>query len=108
MNSKSEEILIDNLEVTKVLFQYYRIKEGEVVTLFYKDKTVEQKNSRSALARINEEFPDLTREEVIQQQKELLAQIRHCLISQKPMTRQVSSINSNIYQYICINDLCTR
>ena len=46
-----------------------------MVTLYYKDKRFEQKNARSALAQITEEFPDITTEEAIKQHKELLAQI---------------------------------
>ena len=43
--------------------------------MYYKDKRFDQKNARSALGYITEEFPDLTPEEAVIQQKELLAQI---------------------------------
>jgi len=43
--------------------------------LYYKDKKFEQKNSMSALGYITEEFSDLTPEEAVMQQKEILAQI---------------------------------
>ena len=60
----------------KGLFFPYRHKEiGEEIILFYKDKRFEQKNARSALGLITEEFPDLTTKEAVMQQKELMAQI---------------------------------
>ncbi|KAL8103414.1 hypothetical protein AgCh_027836 [Apium graveolens] len=59
------------------MFFPYRHKEtGEEIVLYYKDKKFEQKNARNALGYITEEFTDLTPEEAVMQQNELLAQIK--------------------------------
>ncbi|KAL8091524.1 hypothetical protein AgCh_033954 [Apium graveolens] len=73
---EDDEVTISNLADAKGLFFPYRHKEiGEEIVLYYKDKRFEQKNARSALGYITEEFPDLTPEEAVMPQKELMAQI---------------------------------
>ena len=58
-----------------MFFPYKHKETGEVITPYYNDKKFEQKNASSAFGTITEEFPDLTAEEAILQQKEILAQI---------------------------------
>ncbi|KAL8102550.1 hypothetical protein AgCh_027165 [Apium graveolens] len=73
---EADDVTISNLVDAKGLFFPYRYKEtGEEIILCYKDKRFEKKNARSALGSITEEFPDLTAEEAVMQQKELMAQI---------------------------------
>ena len=74
--TEAGDIIISTPEQARGMFFPYKHKEtGEVITLYYKDKKFEQKNARSALGTITEEFPDLTIEEAVLQQKDLLAQI---------------------------------
>lgn len=45
---EDDEIIIDNPNDVKNLFEQYRTKDGELVTLFYKDKRVELVNAKKS------------------------------------------------------------
>lgn len=65
LQSEKNEVIIVNLENAKNMFKQYKTKDGHVVTLFHKDKSVEQWNAKKALSQLLEEFPDLSSEEVL-------------------------------------------
>ncbi|KAK1367121.1 hypothetical protein POM88_042682 [Heracleum sosnowskyi] len=67
-----EDIIIDNPEDASNLFQKFTTKDGRIVTLYHTDKRVQQLFARKALSTANEEYPDLTNEEFLKLQKEMM------------------------------------
>ncbi|KAK1356527.1 hypothetical protein POM88_049783 [Heracleum sosnowskyi] len=67
-----EDIFIDNPEDASNLFQKFTTKDGRIVTLYHTDKRVQQLFARKALSTASEEYPDLSNEEFLRQQKEIL------------------------------------
>ena len=67
-----EDIIIDNSEDAANLFQKYKTKDGNVVTLYHQDKRVQQLFNRKALSLSSEDFPGMTQEEILKQQMEIL------------------------------------
>ena len=67
-----EDIIIDNSEDAANLFQKYKTKDGDVVTLYHQDKRVQQLFNRKALSLSSKDFPGMTQEEILKQQMEIL------------------------------------
>lgn len=53
-------------------FQKFKTKGGKVVTLYHKDKKVEKLSEKKAILALSEDFPDLSYEEFIAKQKEMM------------------------------------
>ena len=62
-----EDIIIDNSKDAAKLFQKYKIRDGNVVTLYHQDKRVQQLFNRKALSLSSEDFPGMTQEEILKQ-----------------------------------------
>lgn len=54
------------------LFRKYKTNAGEVVTLYPNDRLVQQYNARQALPLSTGEFPKMSKEEILEQQKKLM------------------------------------
>ncbi|KAK1387901.1 hypothetical protein POM88_016079 [Heracleum sosnowskyi] len=54
------------------LFHKFKTRSGDVVTLYHTDKRVQQLFARKALSISTEEYPDLSQEEFLNQQKEIM------------------------------------
>ncbi|KAK1351406.1 hypothetical protein POM88_054379 [Heracleum sosnowskyi] len=67
-----EDIFIDNPEDASNLFQKFSTKDGRIVTLYHTDKRVQQLFARKALSTASEEYPDLSHEEFLRQQREMM------------------------------------
>ncbi|KAK1394678.1 hypothetical protein POM88_013734 [Heracleum sosnowskyi] len=67
-----EDIFIDNPEDASNLFQKFSTKDGRIVTLYHTDKRVQQLYARKALSTASEEYPDLSHEEFLRQQREMM------------------------------------
>ncbi|KAK1367763.1 hypothetical protein POM88_033855 [Heracleum sosnowskyi] len=67
-----EDIFIDNPEDASNLFQKFTTKDGRIVTLYHTDKRVQQLFARKALSTASEEYPDLSHEEFLRQQREMM------------------------------------
>ncbi|KAK1384549.1 hypothetical protein POM88_022284 [Heracleum sosnowskyi] len=67
-----EDVLIENLEDATNLFQKFKIRDGNVVTLYYTDKRVQQLFARKTVSTASEEYPDLSHEEFLIQQREIM------------------------------------
>lgn len=70
---EADEVLIDDPEKAKPLFTRIKRSDESIQTLFYKDKRVEQLNSKKALCQMFEEFPDQSKDEILRHQQEILA-----------------------------------
>ena len=70
-----EDVLIEDEKDASQLFHKYKTSGGEIVTLYHTDKRVQQLHSRKALALSlqDEEAPDLSKEEFLEEQAKLLA-----------------------------------
>ncbi|KAK1396706.1 hypothetical protein POM88_006569 [Heracleum sosnowskyi] len=62
-----EDVLIANLEYAANLFQKFKTRDGNVITLYHTDKRVQQLFARKALSTASEEYPDLSQEEFLNQ-----------------------------------------
>ncbi|KAK1379655.1 hypothetical protein POM88_026399 [Heracleum sosnowskyi] len=67
-----EDVLIDNPEDASNLFQKFTTKDGRIVTLYHTDKRVQQLFARKALSIASEEYLDLSHEEFLRQQREMM------------------------------------
>ncbi|KAK1383202.1 hypothetical protein POM88_020937 [Heracleum sosnowskyi] len=67
-----EDVIIDNPEDASNLFQKFSTKDGRIVTLYHTDKRVQQLFARKALSTTSEEYPDLSHEEFLRQQREMM------------------------------------
>ena len=67
-----EDIIIDNSKDAANLFQKYKTKDDDVVTLYHQDKRVQQLFNIKALSLSTEDFPGMSQEEILNQQKEIL------------------------------------
>ncbi|KAK1371557.1 hypothetical protein POM88_037649 [Heracleum sosnowskyi] len=67
-----EDVFIENAEDAANLFKNFKTKGGDVVTLYHTDKRVQQLFARKALSISTEEYPDLSQEEFLKQQKEIM------------------------------------
>ncbi|KAK1378014.1 hypothetical protein POM88_024758 [Heracleum sosnowskyi] len=67
-----EDVLIENPEDAANIFQKFKTRDGDVVTLYHTDKRVQQLFARKALSTATEEFPDLSQEEFLIQQREIM------------------------------------
>ncbi|KAK1396951.1 hypothetical protein POM88_006814 [Heracleum sosnowskyi] len=67
-----EDVLIANPEDAANLFQKFKTRDGNFVTLYHTDKRVQQLFSRKALSTASEEYPDLSQEEFLIQQREMM------------------------------------
>ncbi|KAK1360233.1 hypothetical protein POM88_044707 [Heracleum sosnowskyi] len=67
-----EDIFIDNPEDASNLFQKFSTKDGRIVTLYHTDKRVQQLYARKALSTASEEYPDLSHEEFLRKQREMM------------------------------------
>ncbi|KAK1362942.1 hypothetical protein POM88_038503 [Heracleum sosnowskyi] len=68
----NEDVLIDNPEDASNLFQKFTTRDGNVITLYHTDKRVQQLFARKALSTASEEYPDLSQEEFLIQQREMM------------------------------------
>ncbi|KAK1379443.1 hypothetical protein POM88_026187 [Heracleum sosnowskyi] len=59
------------------LFQKFKIKDGNVVTLYHTDKRVQQLFARKALSTASEEYPDLSHEEFLNAQREMMESFKN-------------------------------
>ncbi|KAK1372473.1 hypothetical protein POM88_028666 [Heracleum sosnowskyi] len=67
-----EDVIIDNPEDASNLFQKFSVKDGRINTLYHTDKRVQQLFARKALSTTSEEYPDLSHEEFLRQQREMM------------------------------------
>ncbi|KAK1379789.1 hypothetical protein POM88_026533 [Heracleum sosnowskyi] len=67
-----EDVLIENPEDVANLFQEFKTRDGNVVTLYHTDKRVQQLFAKKALSTASEEYPDLSHEEFLSQQREMM------------------------------------
>ncbi|KAK1392039.1 hypothetical protein POM88_011095 [Heracleum sosnowskyi] len=67
-----EDVIIDNPEDASNLFQKFSTKDGRIFTLYHTDKRVQQLFARKSLSTASEEYPDLSHEEFLRQQREMM------------------------------------
>ncbi|KAK1359921.1 hypothetical protein POM88_044395 [Heracleum sosnowskyi] len=72
-----EDVLIDNLEDATNLFQKFTTRDGNVVTIYHTDKRVQQLFARKALSTASEEYHDLSHEEFLNQQREMMESFKN-------------------------------
>ncbi|KAK1359570.1 hypothetical protein POM88_044044 [Heracleum sosnowskyi] len=72
-----EDVLIDNPEDAANLFRNFTTRDGNVVTLYHNDKRVQQLFARKALSIASEEYPDLSHEEFLNQQREMMESFKN-------------------------------
>ncbi|KAK1389830.1 hypothetical protein POM88_018008 [Heracleum sosnowskyi] len=67
-----EDALIENPEDAANLFQKFKTRDGNVLTLYHTDKRVQQLFARKVLSTASEEYHDLSHEEFLSQQREMM------------------------------------
>ncbi|KAK1378500.1 hypothetical protein POM88_025244 [Heracleum sosnowskyi] len=72
-----EDVIIENPEDAANLFQKFKTKKGDVVTLYHTDKRVQQLFARKALSTATEEYPDLSQEEFLNAQREMMESFKN-------------------------------
>ncbi|KAK1387713.1 hypothetical protein POM88_015891 [Heracleum sosnowskyi] len=73
----NEDVIIDNPEDASNLFQKFTTQDGRIVTLYHTDKRVQQLFARKALSTASEEYPDLSHEEFLSQQREIMESFKN-------------------------------
>ncbi|KAK1377273.1 hypothetical protein POM88_033466 [Heracleum sosnowskyi] len=73
----NEDVIIENPEDAPNLFQSFKTKKGDVVTLYHTNKRVQQLFARKALSTATEEYPDLSHEEFLSAQREMMESFKN-------------------------------
>ncbi|KAK1390006.1 hypothetical protein POM88_018184 [Heracleum sosnowskyi] len=73
----NEDVIIENLEDAANIFQSFKTKKGDVVTLYHTNKRVQQLFARKALSTATEEYPDLSQEEFLNAQREMMESFKN-------------------------------